>query len=193
MVGGAAGADQPRGEGGIRLRADYRQGTVAPRGARQPLGEHAPRARATAWSSTRPASITGQVVAVRPDGRGDVTRHPRRLAVHARRAATSRRCCSSDDLHLHGQRRRHRHVRRGARPEQMVWTARAGGTFSASPICADGRIYFFGEDGKTTVHRGRAASSRCSPRTARRRLHGHPRNRWQCPLRPNEVKPLQDQ
>jgi outer membrane protein assembly factor BamB len=33
----------------------------------------------------------------------------------------------------------------------VVWTARVGGTYSASPIAADGRIYFFDEDGRTTV------------------------------------------
>ncbi len=33
----------------------------------------------------------------------------------------------------------------------LVWTARVGGTYSASPIAADGRVYFFDEDGKTTV------------------------------------------
>ena len=32
-----------------------------------------------------------------------------------------------------------------------VWQERVGGAYSASPICAEGRIYFCSEDGKTTV------------------------------------------
>jgi len=32
-----------------------------------------------------------------------------------------------------------------------VWRERIGGNFSASPVCAEGRIYFFSEEGKTAV------------------------------------------
>jgi outer membrane protein assembly factor BamB len=38
-----------------------------------------------------------------------------------------------------------------AKTGAMVWQSRVGGTFSASPIHAGGRIYMFDEDGKTTV------------------------------------------
>lgn len=38
-----------------------------------------------------------------------------------------------------------------ARTGKAVWQDRVGGNFSASPLFADGRIYLFGEDGKTTV------------------------------------------
>src|ERR1017187_3965319 len=34
---------------------------------------------------------------------------------------------------------------------QMVWTERVGGKFAASPIYADGRLYFFDQKGTTTV------------------------------------------
>jgi outer membrane protein assembly factor BamB len=34
---------------------------------------------------------------------------------------------------------------------QVVWTERIGGKFCASPIYADGRMYFFSQDGTTTV------------------------------------------
>ena len=34
-----------------------------------------------------------------------------------------------------------------------VWRERVGGNYSASPVCAEGRIYFFSEEGKTTVDR----------------------------------------
>ncbi len=33
----------------------------------------------------------------------------------------------------------------------IVWQERVGGNFSASPVAADGRIYFVGDDGETTV------------------------------------------
>ncbi len=38
-----------------------------------------------------------------------------------------------------------------AKTGEMVWRARIGGTYSASPLLADGRVYFFDEAGKTTV------------------------------------------
>jgi outer membrane protein assembly factor BamB len=38
-----------------------------------------------------------------------------------------------------------------AKTGEIVWQSRVGGTFSASPIHAGGRIYLFDEDGKTTV------------------------------------------
>jgi outer membrane protein assembly factor BamB len=34
---------------------------------------------------------------------------------------------------------------------QVVWTERIGGKYAASPIYADGRLYFFSQQGKTTV------------------------------------------
>jgi outer membrane protein assembly factor BamB len=38
-----------------------------------------------------------------------------------------------------------------ARTGALVWQSRVGGTFSASPVSAGGRVYMFDEDGKTTV------------------------------------------
>lgn len=38
-----------------------------------------------------------------------------------------------------------------ARTGQQHWTHRLGGNYSASPVSADGRIYFLDEDGTTTV------------------------------------------
>lgn len=44
-----------------------------------------------------------------------------------------------------------------AKTGDMVWQKRFGGEYSASPVFADGRIWFFSEDGKATVIRaGRA-------------------------------------
>ena len=38
-----------------------------------------------------------------------------------------------------------------AKTGTLVWQQRIGGTFSASPLAAAGRVYLFDEDGKTTV------------------------------------------
>ncbi|MGC8828926.1 MAG: PQQ-binding-like beta-propeller repeat protein [Verrucomicrobiia bacterium] len=38
-----------------------------------------------------------------------------------------------------------------AKTGNEYWRERIGGNYSASPLCADGRIYFFSEEGKTTV------------------------------------------
>jgi outer membrane protein assembly factor BamB len=38
-----------------------------------------------------------------------------------------------------------------AKTGTVVWTGRIGGTHSASPVSADGRVYFFSEDGKAIV------------------------------------------
>jgi outer membrane protein assembly factor BamB len=34
---------------------------------------------------------------------------------------------------------------------EIVWQRRVGGNFSASPVAADGRIYFLSDEGETTV------------------------------------------
>jgi outer membrane protein assembly factor BamB len=33
----------------------------------------------------------------------------------------------------------------------VVWTERVGGKYAASPVCADGRLYFFDQQGTTMV------------------------------------------
>lgn len=38
-----------------------------------------------------------------------------------------------------------------AKTGALVWQSRIGGTFSSSPLSAQGRVYLFDEDGKTTV------------------------------------------
>lgn len=92
---------------------------------------------------------TGQLLAVKPDGRGDVT------ATHVAWRVTQ------------GVPKKPSLVLAGdllfmindvgvvscleARTGTMVWKARLPGEYSASPILADNRIYFFNEDGKATV------------------------------------------
>lgn len=92
---------------------------------------------------------TGQVLAIRPDGRGDVT------ATHvawrvARGAPKKPSMLLVGDLLLMIN-------DTGvitcldARTGAEVWTARLTDSYSSSPIAADGRVYFFSEDGKATV------------------------------------------
>ncbi len=40
-----------------------------------------------------------------------------------------------------------------ARTGEIFWQKRVGGRTFASPLYAEGRVYFFGQDGKTTVIR----------------------------------------
>jgi outer membrane protein assembly factor BamB len=92
---------------------------------------------------------TGQVLAVKPDGRGDVT------ATHVvwrvtRGAAKKPSMLLLGDLLLM--------VNDSgvvtcldAHTGAEVWMARLTDSYSASPIAADGRVYFFSEDGKATV------------------------------------------
>ena len=111
-------------------------------------------------SSTRPVAghglvfyptgfPTGQLLAVRPDGKGNVT------ATHvvwkvARGVPTKPSLLLVGDLlFMIGDTGIATCLE--ARTGAEVWRARVGGTFSASPVLAGGRVYFFDEDGKTTV------------------------------------------
>jgi outer membrane protein assembly factor BamB len=91
----------------------------------------------------------GHLLAVRPDGEGDVTAS--KIAW-----STSRSVPSKPSLLLIGD-LIFMITDAGvascleAKTGDLVWTARVGGTFSASPIAAENRVYFFDEDGKTTV------------------------------------------
>jgi outer membrane protein assembly factor BamB len=92
---------------------------------------------------------TGQIFAVRADGRGDVTKT--HVVWKATRGAPNKPSLLlvGDLLFM---------VNDGgvatcleAKTGAEVWHARLSDSYSASPIAADGHIYFFSEDGKTTV------------------------------------------
>ena len=92
---------------------------------------------------------TGQIFAIRPDGRGDVT--DTHVAWKAARGAPNKPSLLllGDLLFM---------VNDGgivtcleARTGTEVWHGRLTDSYSASPVSADGRVYFFSEDGKTTV------------------------------------------
>ncbi|HEX8028346.1 MAG TPA: PQQ-binding-like beta-propeller repeat protein [Vicinamibacterales bacterium] len=90
-----------------------------------------------------------ELLAVRADGTGDVTRT--HIAWSLKRGAplTPSPLIVGDELYV---------VNDGgiascieARTGAVIWQQRLGGTYSASPVFADGRIYFLAEQGVTTV------------------------------------------
>ncbi len=91
----------------------------------------------------------GQMVAVRPQGKGDITntniawRLSKAVARKSSQLFVDRRLYMVDD----------KGVISCVNPEngEFVWQERVGGTFAASPIFADGKIYFFSEEGKIYV------------------------------------------
>ena len=106
------------------------------------------------------------LIAVRPDGTGDVTRS--HIAWTLRRAApyTPSPILVGDDLFLVNDVGIATCVE--ARSGKIHWQERLGGNYSASPIFADGRIYFPSEEGMVTV----IAPSRTFTRLAANQLDG---------------------
>jgi outer membrane protein assembly factor BamB len=92
---------------------------------------------------------TGQVLAVRPGGRGDVTNT--HVAWRLTRGVPKKPSLQLDGdlVYMLGDTGIVSAVE--ARTGEVVWTARVEGTYSASPLLAAGRLYAFNEDGKTTV------------------------------------------
>jgi outer membrane protein assembly factor BamB len=108
----------------------------------RPVAGHGLVFYATGWN-------TGQVLAVKADGRGDVT------ASHVAWRAT-RGAPKKPSLLLLGDLLMMINDNGiitclDAKTGGEVWTARLTDSYSASPIAAEGRVYFFSEDGKATV------------------------------------------
>jgi outer membrane protein assembly factor BamB len=116
--------------------------------------------RSSHSASTRPAVAaglvifpsgwpTGQVLAVRPGGRGDVT--GTHVAWRLTRGVPKKPSLQLDGevLYLVGDNGIVSAVQ--ARTGDVLWTGRVDGTYSASPLLAEGRLYVFNEDGKATV------------------------------------------
>jgi outer membrane protein assembly factor BamB len=89
------------------------------------------------------------LLAVRADGKGDVTRTHIVWSLTRGAPLTPSPLAVGDELYM---------VTDGgiatcldARTGTIVWQQRLGGTYSASPVFADGRIYFMAEQGVTTV------------------------------------------
>ena len=89
------------------------------------------------------------LLAVRADGTGDVTRTHIAWALKRGAPLTPSPLVVGDELYV---------VTDGgiatcvdAKSGSLIWQQRLGGTYSASPVFADGRIYFLAEQGVTTV------------------------------------------
>ena len=89
------------------------------------------------------------MLAVRPDGTGDVTKTHVAWKLARGAPLTPSPIIVGDEFYM---------VNDGgiascldAKTGMVIWQQRLGGTFSASPVFADGRIYFLAEQGVTTV------------------------------------------
>jgi outer membrane protein assembly factor BamB len=91
----------------------------------------------------------GQVLAIRPDGRGDVSathvawRNPRSAPQKPSLLLSGDLLFMVNDSGIV--------TCLEAKNGEEVWHARIPDSYSASPILADGRVYFFSEDGNATV------------------------------------------
>ncbi len=89
------------------------------------------------------------LLAVRPDGTGDVTRSHVSWTLQRAAPLTPSPLLAGDELFIVNDAGIASCL--DARSGKVHWIQRLGGTFSASPVLADGRIYFLNEDGVTTV------------------------------------------
>ena len=89
------------------------------------------------------------LLAVRPDGQKDVTNSHVVWTLKRGAPLTPSPLVAGDNLYVVSDNgiATCLHARTGA----IHWRERLGGNFSASPVYADGRIYFLNEDGGTTV------------------------------------------
>jgi len=92
---------------------------------------------------------TGQLLAVRPDGSGDVTET--HVAWRLGRGVPKKPSLLlvGDLIFMISDNGIASCLQ--AKSGDVVWTARLDGSYSASPVAAEGRVYFFSEEGKTTV------------------------------------------
>ena len=92
---------------------------------------------------------TGALMAVRPDGRGDVTSSHVEWRVTRGVSRKPSLTLVDDLLYMINDSGILSCV--DAKTGAVVWTNRVGGNFSASPLAAGNRVYLFSEEGKTTV------------------------------------------
>ena len=92
---------------------------------------------------------TPSLIAVRPEGRGDITRTNVAWTISRGAPYTPSPLIIGDDFYYVSD--------TGvlsladATTGKIVWQQRLGGNYSASPVFADGRIYFQSEEGETTI------------------------------------------
>jgi outer membrane protein assembly factor BamB len=90
-----------------------------------------------------------ELLAIRPDGKGDVTKTHVAWSLKRGAPLTPSPILVGDELYI---------VNDGgiascidAKTGNVIWQSRLGGTYSASPVYADGRLYFPAEQGVTIV------------------------------------------
>ena len=109
---------------------------------------------------------TPSLMAVRPDGKGDVTRTHVAWTITRGAPYTPSPLLVGDDVYYVSDTGV---LSLADLPSgQVVWQQRLGGNYSASPVLADGRVYFQSEEGMTTV----IAPGREFRRLATNRLDG---------------------
>src|SRR4051812_11613183 len=89
------------------------------------------------------------LLAVRPDGKGDVTRSHVAWKLSRGAPLTPSPIAVGDDLYVISDNGIASCL--DARTGAVRWQQRLGNSFSASPVYADGRLYFLDEDGRTVV------------------------------------------
>ena len=89
------------------------------------------------------------LLAVRPDGRGDVSGSHVAWTLDRGAPNTPSPLLVGDELYVVSDRGIASCL--DARSGKLHWRQRLGGSFSASPVYADGRIYFLNESGETSV------------------------------------------
>ena len=89
------------------------------------------------------------LLAVRPDGRGDVTKSKVAWRLDRGVPLTPSPLLVGDELYVVTDNGIATCI--DAKTGQELWRARLGGNHSASPIYADGRIYFLSEEGESVV------------------------------------------
>jgi len=89
------------------------------------------------------------IIAVRPDGLGDVTKSHVAWKLSRGAPFTPSPLIVGDEFYMVNDAGIASCL--DARTGTVVWQQRLGGTYSASPVFADGRIYFLAEQGVTTV------------------------------------------
>ncbi len=89
------------------------------------------------------------ILAVRPDGKGNVTRSHVAWTLSRGAPLTPSPLLVGDDLYIVTDAGIASNV--DARSGSIRWQHRLGAAVSASPVFADGRVYFLDEEGRTTV------------------------------------------
>jgi outer membrane protein assembly factor BamB len=89
------------------------------------------------------------LLAIRPDGKGDVTKTHVAWTLSRGAPLTPSPIAAGDELYVVSDNGIASCL--DAKTGTLHWQQRLGNSFSASPVLADGRIYFLDEDGRTTV------------------------------------------